>query len=64
MLSTAGAVAAFAPDLDTFDSGRNFAAWLGLVPRQRSPSPGLSPATRIPSISAWTRAMTIRSPAT
>ncbi len=25
-----------APDLDTFDSGRNFAAWLGLVPRQRS----------------------------
>ncbi|SEF38998.1 Transposase [Methylobacterium sp. 190mf] len=35
-LVTAGAVAAFAPDLDTFDSGRNFAAWLGLVPRQRS----------------------------
>lgn len=33
---TAGAVAAFAPELDTFDSGRNFAAWLGLVPRQRS----------------------------
>ena len=33
---TAGAVAAFAPDLDTFDSGRTFAAWLGLVPRQRS----------------------------
>ncbi|MBR3370932.1 MAG: IS110 family transposase [Rhodobacteraceae bacterium] len=33
---TAGAVAAFAPDLATFDSGRNFAAWLGLVPRQRS----------------------------
>ena len=33
---TAGAAAAFAPDLDTFDSGRNFAAWLGLVPRQRS----------------------------
>lgn len=33
---TAGAVAAFAPDLDTFDTGRNFAAWLGLVPRQRS----------------------------
>ncbi|MBC7284698.1 IS110 family transposase [Hoeflea sp.] len=32
---TAGAVVAFAPDLDTFDSGRNFAAWLGLVPRQR-----------------------------
>ena len=33
---SAGAVAAFAPDLDTFDSGRNFAAWLGLVPQQRS----------------------------
>ena len=33
---TAGAVAAFAPDLDTFESGRDFAAWLGLVPRQRS----------------------------
>lgn len=33
---TAGAIAAFAPDLRTFESGRNFAAWLGLVPRQRS----------------------------
>ena len=33
---TAGAVAAFAPDLDTFESGRDFAARLGLVPRQRS----------------------------
>lgn len=33
---TAGAVAALAPDLSTFDSRRNFAAWLGLVPRQRS----------------------------
>ncbi|WP_230721882.1 transposase [Martelella mediterranea] len=32
---TAGAVAACAPDLDTSDSGRNFAAWLGLVTRQR-----------------------------
>ena len=30
---TAGAIAAFAPDLETFDSGRNFAAWLGLVPQ-------------------------------
>src|SRR6056297_215502 len=30
---TAGAVSAFAPALDTFNSGRNFAAWLGLVPR-------------------------------
>jgi transposase len=33
---TAGAVAAFAPDLETFDSGRSFATWLGLVARQRS----------------------------
>lgn len=33
---TAGAISAFAPDLAIFDSGRNFAAWLGLVPRQHS----------------------------
>lgn len=33
---TAGAIAAFAPEMSTFESGRNFAAWLGLVPRQRS----------------------------
>lgn len=33
---TAGALMAFAPDLRAFASGRNFAAWLGLVPRQRS----------------------------
>lgn len=33
---TAGAVLAFAPDLRAFKSGRNFAAWLGLVPRQHS----------------------------
>jgi transposase len=33
---TAGAIMAFAPDLRTFANGRNFAAWLGLVPRQRS----------------------------
>ncbi len=33
---TAGAIAAFAPDLATFSNGRNFAAWLGLVPRQHS----------------------------
>lgn len=33
---TAGAIAAFAPDLKTFESGRNFAAWLGLVPKQYS----------------------------
>lgn len=30
---TAGAVMAFAPDLRTFSSDRNFAAWPGLVPR-------------------------------
>ena len=33
---TAGAILAFAPDLRAFKSGRNFAAWLGLVPRQHS----------------------------
>lgn len=33
---TAGAILAFAPDLRTFSSARNFAAWLGLVPRQHS----------------------------
>jgi transposase len=33
---TAGAIIAFAPDLRAFSSGRNFAAWLGLVPKQRS----------------------------
>ena len=33
---TAGANFAFAPDLRAFKSGRNFAAWLGLVPRQHS----------------------------
>ncbi len=33
---SAGAIMAFAPDLRAFSSGRNFAAWLGLVPRQRS----------------------------
>lgn len=33
---TAGTVMAFAPDLRAFSSGRNFTAWLGLIPRQRS----------------------------
>lgn len=33
---TAGAVLAFAPDLRAFSSDRNFAAWLRLVPKQRS----------------------------
>lgn len=31
---TAGAILAFAPDLRAFKSGRNFAALLGLMPRQ------------------------------
>lgn len=33
---TALAVEAFAPDMASFKRGRNFAAWLGLVPRQHS----------------------------
>ena len=33
---TAGAILAFAPDLRAFKGGRNFAAWLSLVPRQHS----------------------------
>ena len=33
---TAGAIAAFAPDLETFDNGRDFAAWLGLVSREHT----------------------------
>jgi len=33
---TALAVEAFAPDMAQFRSGRDFAAWLGLVPRQHS----------------------------
>ena len=33
---TAGAVLAFALDLRAFSSGRNFAAWRGLVQKQRS----------------------------
>jgi transposase len=33
---TAMAVEAFAPPMETFRRGRDFAAWLGLVPRQRS----------------------------
>jgi transposase len=33
---TALAVEAFAPDMETFRRGRDFAAWLGLVPRQHS----------------------------
>nr|WP_292235898.1 IS110 family transposase [Mesorhizobium sp.] len=33
---TAVAVEAFAPAMENFKSGRDFAAWLGLVPRQFS----------------------------
>ncbi|MEM1076642.1 MAG: IS110 family transposase [Pseudomonadota bacterium] len=33
---TAIAVEAFGPDMAQFDTGRDFAAWLGLVPRQHS----------------------------
>lgn len=33
---TALAVEAFAPDMAQFKSGRDFAAWLGLVPKQHS----------------------------
>jgi transposase len=33
---TALAVDAFAPDMGQFKCGRDFAAWLGLVPRQHS----------------------------
>jgi transposase len=33
---TALAVEAFAPDITEFRCGRDFAAWLGLVPRQYS----------------------------
>jgi transposase len=33
---TAAAIEAFAPSLDSFRRGRDFAAWLGLVPKQHS----------------------------
>ena len=33
---TASALAATVPDISGFKSGRHFAAWLGLVPRQNS----------------------------
>lgn len=35
-IMTALAVEAFAPDMACFKRGRDFAAWLGLVPRQHS----------------------------
>lgn len=35
---TAGTVTAFTPDFDTFDNGRNFAAWMSLVLKLRSTS--------------------------
>ncbi len=33
---TALAIEAFAPPMESFERGRDFAAWLGLVPRQAS----------------------------
>ena len=33
---TALAVETFAPAMETFQRGRDFAAWLGLVPSQKS----------------------------
>lgn len=33
---TAMAIEAFAPEMERFEKGRNFSAWLGLVPRQHS----------------------------
>lgn len=33
---TALAIETFAPPMDSFECGRSFAAWLGLVPRQKS----------------------------
>src|SRR6056297_979209 len=42
---TAGAVAASAPDLDRFETGRNFAARLGLVPRRRSTGGKVEPGS-------------------
>lgn len=30
------AIEAFAPEMERFEKGRNFSAWLGLVPRQHS----------------------------
>jgi transposase len=35
-VATALAVETFAPDIANFSRGRDFAAWLGLVPRQHS----------------------------
>ncbi len=35
-MSPESAVQAFAPTMDSFRNGRDFAAWLGLVPRQFS----------------------------
>ncbi|WHS30247.1 transposase [Brucella sp. NM4] len=35
-LISAMAVEAFAPAMDTFKTGRDFSAWLGLIPRQYS----------------------------
>jgi transposase len=59
---TAMAVAAFAPPVDSFSRGRDFSAWLGLVPRQhssggkqkpgRTSKPGQRDIRRLPIIGA------------
>lgn len=64
---TALAVEAFAPDMGEFKSGQNFAAWLGLVPRQNSSGgkarlrriskAGQSDIRRLLTIGAMTRTM-------
>ena len=41
--STALSIEAFAPDMSRFRRGRDFAAWLGLVPRQHSSGGPLAP---------------------
>jgi transposase len=33
---TAAAITTFAPPMETFSKGRDFAAWVGLTPRQHS----------------------------
>ena len=62
---TALAIEAFAPDMANFKCGRDFAAWLGLVPRQRSSGgkerlgrvskQGQSDIRRLPVIGAMSR---------
>jgi hypothetical protein len=42
---TAAAIEAFAPPMATFKRGRDFAAWLGLVPRQHATGPDVEDGT-------------------